>query len=440
MVEFILEGKTMSIRIAATGDSFIVRPISPDRPGFSDLAEKIRQADVCFTNLETVIRRGEGFPSAQSGGTWASSPPEVLQTLRALGFNCLAWGNNHTLDYSYGGLEATRKFLDEGKWVHAGAGLDLEEAGAARFLETPKGRVALLSATSSYYQSWPAQNPGPVLPGRPGINPLGHKTVYRIPAEEMEMLRNVAARCGVNARRELRIKEGFVSADPEGVFRFGEPVFELARDGALGEFTRPLEADAKRILQNIEKAAREADCVIFSMHAHEGKNADKHIPADFLVEFCRACIEAGAHAVIGHGPHVLRGMELYRKRPVFYSLGDFIFQNELVEHLPLDFYQAYGIDPALSTREAMLARSEGGTKGLACNPAVWRSVVATMDFDQGDLVRLELCPIDLGQRRPVEERGIPVLTESAEALIEMETLSEPFGTRFRREGATLVYP
>ena len=40
--------------------------------------------------------------------------------------------------------------------------------------------------------------------------------------------------------------------------------------------------------------------------------------------WARAVIDAGADAVVGHGPHVLRGMEFYRGRPIVYSLGNFL--------------------------------------------------------------------------------------------------------------------
>lgn len=42
-------------------------------------------------------------------------------------------------------------------------------------------------------------------------------------------------------------------------------------------------------------------------------------------------IDAGAGVVVGHGPHVLRGIEVYKRRPIFYSLASFIFENDLVE-------------------------------------------------------------------------------------------------------------
>ncbi len=47
-------------------------------------------------------------------------------------------------------------------------------------------------------------------------------------------------------------------------------------------------------------------------------------PRGNLRRFARAVIDAGADAVVGHGPHVLRGVEFYRDRPIVYSLGNFL--------------------------------------------------------------------------------------------------------------------
>ncbi|MCC6830951.1 MAG: CapA family protein [Thermoleophilia bacterium] len=84
----------------------------------------------------------------------------------------------------------------------------------------------------------------------------------------------------------------------------------------------------------VAKAAAEADLVIVSMHAGaEGRDAT-HVRSGtefFLGEnrgdvkaFSRAAIDAGADLVVGHGPHVLRGMEFYRGRLIAYSLGNFL--------------------------------------------------------------------------------------------------------------------
>lgn len=55
-------------------------------------------------------------------------------------------------------------------------------------------------------------------------------------------------------------------------------------------------------------------------------------------------IDAGADVVAGHGPHVLRGIEMYTGRPMFYSLANFIFENGLVELQPADSYELLGLD------------------------------------------------------------------------------------------------
>ena len=58
----------------------------------------------------------------------------------------------------------------------------------------------------------------------------------------------------------------------------------------------------------------------------------------FLETFSRRCVDAGADAVIGHGPHELRGIEIYHGAPIFYSLGNFLFETETVEKQPYDAY------------------------------------------------------------------------------------------------------
>lgn len=97
------------------------------------------------------------------------------------------------------------------------------------------------------------------------------------------------------------------------------------------------------MLRRIDEAKRQADYVLVSIHAHEMEGETKEKPAEFLKTFARACIDQGAHAVIGHGPHIVRGIEIYKNRPIFYSLGNFIFQNDTVSCLPAEFYEKYGL-------------------------------------------------------------------------------------------------
>lgn len=85
----------------------------------------------------------------------------------------------------------------------------------------------------------------------------------------------------------------------------------------------------------MERAIREArymaDYVVVSMHSHELRGTDKEEPDQFFVEFAHRCIDAGAHAIVGTGPHLLRPIEIYKGCPIFYSLGDFIIQLETIQ-------------------------------------------------------------------------------------------------------------
>lgn len=199
---------------AATGDSFITRRLpSLETSSFREISKLLNSADVRFTNLETTLHYKEGYPSAFSGGTWAMSPPEVLDDISAYGFNLLAWANNHTMDYSYGGLLATKRYLNQHHFVHAGAGENLSEAGSPKYLETPSGRVALVSVTSTFYESNYAGEQRPDISGRPGVNPLRYETTYFVTQKEMNQLSKIAAKTAINAEKNLSIQEGFDNED-----------------------------------------------------------------------------------------------------------------------------------------------------------------------------------------------------------------------------------
>lgn len=223
------------------------------------------------------------------------------------------------------------------------------------------------------------------------------------------------------------LKEGFAVGADSDLFPFGGHAFRAGE--TEGKTTAPNQADMQRILRRISEARRQADVVLVSIHAHEMKGEAKDQPADFLVEFSRACIDEGAHAVIGHGPHILRAVEIYKERPIFYSLGNFIFQNDSVTHLPADFYEKYGLDHAANVSEALDKRSHGGTRGLGVDPKVWSSVIPHWVMEDGRLKELALYPIELGFDLPRYRRGWPELSEKTDALENLRALSEPFGTR-----------
>jgi poly-gamma-glutamate capsule biosynthesis protein CapA/YwtB (metallophosphatase superfamily) len=83
----------------------------------------------------------------------------------------------------------------------------------------------------------------------------------------------------------------------------------------------------------VRKAAGQADLVVVTFHGGAEGTDKTHVPRGpefYLGEnrgdvraFAHAVVDAGADLVVGHGPHVLRGMEWYRDRLIAYSMGNF---------------------------------------------------------------------------------------------------------------------
>ncbi|MED1724494.1 CapA family protein [Brevibacillus parabrevis] len=417
---------SVPVWFAATGDSFITRDLPYRDNAFREIASLLQRADVRIANLETTVHDNEGYPSAQSGGTWAMSPPSSLQVMKDYGFNMIGWANNHTLDYLYGGLEATERHLNEYGFVHAGAGKNLAEASAPRYLECESARVALIAATSTFHPWWAAGEQRADSIGRPGVNPMRYVMTHHLPPEKLAQLQELADSTDINAFSKVLIEEGFMNHPGKDVFLFGSSRFMAGEEA--GTSTQPHPRDLDRMVRRIGEAKRRADYVVVSIHAHEMKGLDKEVPADFLPTFAKACIDAGAHAVVGHGPHLLRGIEIYKNRPIFYSLGDFVFQTELVTSQPADFYEQYGLDHSHNVADALEAMSAGYTRGLCVHKEVWQSVIPLWKMEGGELSELELHPIELGFEEPVYRMGWPRLSADPEILQGLKTMSEAYGT------------
>jgi poly-gamma-glutamate synthesis protein (capsule biosynthesis protein) len=417
----------------ATGDSFLNRCVPENDPDVGEIASVIGKAEARITNLETTIQDSEGYPAAFSGGTWAKAAPAVLDTLKMYGFNLISWANNHTLDYSHGGLIATQRHLNQYGFVHAGAGKNLHEASTPKYLECPSGRVALIACASTFDPTWIAGEQRKDEIGRPGVNPLRFETTYVISKERLDQLKCTAERTNINTEDEQAIEEGFKIPPKEGVFLFGGHQF-VAGDEE-GKVTIPHSGDMERVAESIKEAVRKADYVLVSIHAHEMKGRSKDQPAEYLVTFARNCIDAGASAVVGHGPHVLRAIEIYKNCPIFYSTGNFIFHTETVTSQPSDFFEKYGLGPSNNVADALDAMSQNYTRGLCVNPGVWESVIPLWCMKNGRVTDLTLYPIELGFELPPYRMGWPRISKRIDILERLAALSEPFGTSIVLKGS-----
>jgi poly-gamma-glutamate capsule biosynthesis protein CapA/YwtB (metallophosphatase superfamily) len=403
--------------MALTGDSIITRKLSVyNEPEFLQMIELLRRADVAFTNLEILFHDYEPFPMHESGGTYMRADPSLARELVWAGFDMVSRANNHTGDYGIQGMQLTTKYLDEAGLVHAGVGDSLPEAREAKFLETAKARVALISCASSFPDHARAGKTRGDIPPRPGLNPLRYSTTYQVTKDQMAALRQIIENLGMPIPKK-----------DDALRAFGRRFIKGETPAVLSEVNKE---DLEEISAVVRNASRLADFTIVTIHAHEG-DKDRFVPAKFLVTFARAMVDAGADVFVGHGPHVLRGIEIYMGKPIFYSLGNFIFQNETLDRLPYENYERYRLDSNSHVADFNDRRYNLDRRGFPAGQEYWESVIAVPVWEEKKIIEIKLYPISLGFGTPRTVRGRPLLARedlNKKIIDNLARLSRPFGT------------
>ena len=422
------------LRITAAGDAFMVQGFPKDYAVDDRLKSWIASGDARLVNFEAVVNDGTCPPAAWSGGTWASMDPSVLPDFLSFGFNGCGCANNHSVDFSHEGLRLTQKSLRTAKMPHAGIGANLQEATQAAFVETPAGRVAFVSVSAEFHPDALAGWKTSRSPGRPGLNGLRYKDTLLVTPEQLDQVRAIADATGVNGNRELNQRTGFTAPDAPGTFVFGTTAFRAAdRPG------RTSACDAKdlaRITDAIREARAKAAAVVVLAHSHTMRFRDVEEPAPYFVEFCRAAVDAGADAVIGGGTHQLKGVEFHAGKPIFYSLGDFVFQNNVVPIVPPDFCEQYGVPVDSDAKTAFDARSKGGKVGLHAFRENYLSAVPRIEIEGGRVTRVTLLPIELHFGCDWSVNGLPRTADGKSArdiAAVLARLCAPYGTRVALE-------
>jgi poly-gamma-glutamate synthesis protein (capsule biosynthesis protein) len=427
-----LPGPNTRWTLAAVGDAIITRRISQFEnagdPRFRDMVNVIRGADAAMVNLElSAFRFSEfkGWGEVENGGNWEVGPPEVVVDLKDMGFRLFNRANNHTTDYGVEGMRVTDRLLDNMSLVHAGSGENLAWASRPGYLETPKGRIAFIGMATTFTPMSRAGAARPDERGRPGMNALRLTTSYEADSATFAAMRAAATAFGGAAGGGAGRSGG---AGEETVRVLGTAVKRGARNGRVGTLDA---SDQARILREIRNASQQADYVVVTSHTHESTP----VPPEWLSTWAKKCLDAGASTYIIQGPHLLRGIEIYKGKPIFYSLGNFVFQNETIDPMPADNYEGFNLsDTALAT-QVYDARFKNGTSGFPATPDYYESVIAVPTFQGNQLAELKLYPIEMGQKAPRSQRGTPRLADEATGrkIIErIAGMSTPLGT-------TIVY-
>jgi poly-gamma-glutamate capsule biosynthesis protein CapA/YwtB (metallophosphatase superfamily) len=362
----VLAAKRKPLSIVLMGQSMLQSDMRVNAPEAVEEIKPLLNGDVIFTNFEaTIANKGEEPSSEQAmARVLLFAPPSVFDAMTELGVNLLSLANNHVYDLGQTGLLNALREVKARKISFAGIGANLDEASSFGYLHTSHGTVALIAMASGYIQP----------------DAIGGK-----------------AKAGIN---EIRM-EGVQPHDA------GHPNLE----------------DTQRNLQSIRSAAQKADLVIAYQHNHaydedaiammREELPMRLVPPEWIKKWARDEVDAGADIVVMHGQPLLQGVEIYRGKPIFYDLGNFIFQLPL----SVDFFE----------------------------PITFESVVVRVEFERKTLRSITFRPIVLNNRGrgegalAVSTRGLPLPAPPERAgyiLQRLVELCKPFGTVVEVNGDT----
>jgi poly-gamma-glutamate capsule biosynthesis protein CapA/YwtB (metallophosphatase superfamily) len=254
---------------------------------FAHCAGALRAADLCLAQLETTMsERGAAVPHAKLA---LRAPIAMARAVRSAGFSVMSFAGNHCLDFGYEGFRDTLRHAAAAGIRLCGAGDNLAAARAPVYVDIAGTRVAVLAASSILPEGYAAEST------RAGCAPMRAHTLYEQTEPDQP---GTPPKCRTFAHRQ----------------------------------------DLAALLGAISSARANAEVVLVSLHW--GLHMVRSTLADYQIEVAHAAIDAGADAILGHHPHVLKGVEIYRGRPIFYSLGNFAIE------------QPHIWDPAISTTQS----------------------------------------------------------------------------------------
>lgn len=244
------------------------------KSSFRHVSPLFREADLTFGQLESVLSE-DGVLSSCTRMP-CSSKPELARVMKKAGFDVISFASNHALDYGRDAFIETCLHIQNAGLYLTGAGED--EAAARKFpvVERKGTKIAVLAYNSILPQGFWAQEK------RPGCNPARGITAY-VPVEHDQ------------------------PGTPCRIYTFPHP------------------DDMKFMIEDIQKAKEEADLVVVSFHW--GIHFKEGVIADYQKYYAHFAIDHGADLILGHHAHILKPIELYRGKVIFYSLGNFAMEE-----------------------------------------------------------------------------------------------------------------
>jgi len=322
--------------MAAMGEAMVGRRFANEGdPNFLALVKLLRDADVSYCHLETNLGDDEELQWAARGSAGASgyliTEGDMAKDFAWAGIDVMSLGQNHSFDWGPAGIASTIRHCQAAGIAYAGTGKNLEVARQPGYFQNAKGRMAIISVSSGNSPYEWAGRPKGAIPGRPGVNPLRVLTTYEVPHA-------VAAQMKGAAQPDFSMTPGAVS----GSNGFSGSTFLDGDKYAIHSASHP--ADIKGNLASVTEARRISEYVMVAHHNSTSEGTRSQDPSDFVVDFARKSIDAGADVYFGHGWHNFLGIEIYKGKPIIYGMGSMFVQSNFMQRVPADQYESYGFD------------------------------------------------------------------------------------------------
>lgn len=256
------------ISVAMVGDLILDQP-GPMEPYFEDITPVLQSIDIMGGHVETphTNRTEPSCIDVQA----PPSAPEHLDVLKGK-FDVVSVAGNHAYDCGPNGVIDTIANLDRVGIPHCGTGANIYEAKKPVFI-TKNG---IKTGYISYNLAGPSL--GWAMSQKAGTNHVKVQTAY-VPVRDMP-----AAPCKI-----------YSWINPEDKEQLAEEIKEL-----------------------------KSQCDVAVVFAHLGNGGDIPKLDQYEIEFTHHCIDCGADIVFGHHHHVLKGIDIYKGKPIYHGLGNFV--------------------------------------------------------------------------------------------------------------------
>ncbi|MBN9427066.1 MAG: CapA family protein [Burkholderiales bacterium] len=367
-------------RIFAVGDIAVNRD-EPDSI-FELVSAQMKQADLAFGQIEAIYST---LGEVNVSGT--SSPlrgdPENVAAIGRAGFNIASFASNHCMDYGISAFKDTIAHFRANRIHLFGAGDNLAEARKPVIIEHNGNRVGWLG----YCSILPIRYWADV--DRPGCAPARARTIYE-------------------------------TLEPD---QPGTPPRIL---------TYPHDEDLANILADIRSLREQVDVVIVSMHW--GLHFREGELATYELKYAKAAIDAGADVILGHHQHILKPIEIYKGRPIFYGMANFAFDM---------YYQPGELD-----KPERIERRQRLHPGWTHDPD-YPTFPFPVDSRKGLVVHLDVSDRKLARVRwqptMINRKSQPRLLRTDEpeffevlAYMKKITASQKIATQFELDGDTII--